>query len=247
MADLFWTNNPYILFDKEHAQQIIPTSDMSYSRKLNALTRLTIILTALGFLFLQNSNVVVAGAMTIVGIILLQLIYQKTGRKMFDMGQSSSSEEEGFRTIDGAEKKKKREDTELGPSEVKKMLKREFSETTAKNPMANVLLTDISDSPNKKPAPPAFHKDVYEDINESTKDMVQNMNKDMPDLKQKIFGSLGENYNLDVSLRQFNSMPNTRVVNDQGAFAQFLYGNMPSCKEGNEIQCMKNNERYTMI
>ena len=28
----------------------------------------------------------------------------------------------------------------------------------------------------------------------------------------------------------FYSMPNTRITNDQGAYAEYLYGNMPSGK-----------------
>ena len=47
-------------------------------------------------------------------------------------------------------------------------------------------------------------------------------------------------------MRNFYSMPNTKVCSDQKKFAEFCYGNMPSCKEGNEFQCAKNNQRYLL-
>jgi hypothetical protein len=42
----------------------------------------------------------------------------------------------------------------------------------------------------------------------------------------------------------FNTNPNTQIPNDQAGFADFCYGNMPSCKEGNEFACMKKDFRY---
>ena len=34
---------------------------------------------------------------------------------------------------------------------------------------------------------------------------------------------------------------NTKIPSNQKGFAEFCYGDMPSCKEGNEFQCTKNN------
>jgi len=45
----------------------------------------------------------------------------------------------------------------------------------------------------------------------------------------------------------FYSMPNTRIPNDQTAFADFLYGNMPSCRDGSAFACVQDNERYLLI
>ena len=36
-------------------------------------------------------------------------------------------------------------------------------------------------------------------------------------------------------------MPNTTVPNNQGDFAQWLYGVPKTCKEGNGNQCVGNN------
>ena len=51
MASIYWVNQPTILFDKEYILEIWPTSTMSYVQKLNAISRLIILLSILGFGF----------------------------------------------------------------------------------------------------------------------------------------------------------------------------------------------------
>ena len=63
----------------------------------------------------------------------------------------------------------------------------------------------------------------------------------------RLFLDLGDSISFEQSMRNFYSTPNTKVCNDQTAFAKYLYGEMPSCKEGNEFQCMKDNYRYTLF
>ena len=41
-------------------------------------------------------------------------------------------------------------------------------------------------------------------------------------------------------MRQFHTMPNTKIPNDQNAFAKFCYGDMKSCKDGDDL-CTRNN------
>ena len=52
---------------------------------------------------------------------------------------------------------------------------------------------------------------------------------------------------------KFNLCNNRQVIGvscddytSQGAFAEYLYGDMPSCKDGDGIQCIKDNYRYTL-
>ena len=51
---------------------------------------------------------------------------------------------------------------------------------------------------------------------------------------------------LDQSNRVFYSTANTRVSNDQGAYAKYLYGDMPSCKNNDTLECVKDSYRYTL-
>jgi type III restriction enzyme len=46
-------------------------------------------------------------------------------------------------------------------------------------------------------------------------------------------------------MRPFYSNPGTTIPNDQGAFADFCYGSMISCKEGNAFACARNLSRHT--
>ena len=53
------------------------------------------------------------------------------------------------------------------------------------------------------------------------------------------FRDLGDSFNFDRSMRAWHPMPNTQCPNDQKSFADFCYGGMTSCKEGNSLACSK--------
>ena len=40
-------------------------------------------------------------------------------------------------------------------------------------------------------------------------------------------------------MRQFYTVANTKLPNDQKEFGEWLYGNMPSCKDGDAQQCLR--------
>ena len=90
--------------------------------------------------------------------------------------------------------------------------------------------------PKRKPAAPAYHPQVEEKINK----VAEKIGFD-----KKLFSDLGDNISFQNSMRNFYSMPNTRVPNAQKSFALFCYGDMKSCKEGDKVQCVKNSNRYT--
>lgn len=243
MTDIFWVSKPIILIDKNQIMQLWPRQEMHYIEKLNTITRLTILLTFLGYLIHPSVRTILFGVVTIIAIVLIQINYKKTGKKLFEKNDATNSSNddsniEGFGNA-GSTKILRR------PNDIKQELAKVFSETTSKNPMSNVLLTDIQDNPDKKSAPPAFLPEVHSNISNSVKKMVQQVNKSNPNIDQRIFGSLGENFDFDTSMRQFTSTANTRITNDQGAFAQFLYGNMPSCKDGDVMMCSASDGRTT--
>ena len=62
---------------------------------------------------------------------------------------------------------------------------------------------------------------------------------DDPNIDQRLFKDLGDSFNFDQSMRSWYATPNTQVPNDQKAFAEYLYGDMPSCKEGDKFSCMQ--------
>jgi hypothetical protein len=134
----------------------------------------------------------------------------------------------------------------INPETLQENIKSDFYPTSSKNPFSNVLQTDIKYDPDRKSAPPAFNPQVYDDITVSTKKMVQDLNPTILNTNKQLFGDLYEQFNLDQSNRIFFSTANTRVANDQGAFANYLYGDMPSCRNNDTLECVKDNFRYIL-
>ena len=68
---------------------------------------------------------------------------------------------------------------------------------------------------------------------------------------KQLYGDLYSNYTFDRQMMlQFHSTPSTRVCNDQNAFAQWLYGTMPSAKSSGPdgvFARTKDNLRYILI
>ena len=236
MAIQFWINDPSILLNKDYITELWPTGNMCFEQKINAITRLVILLTILGFIFTRSMKILFSGIFTIAAIVILVSFRKK--KFMKDLNPIS----EGFQTgIQGQEV--------INDQDLKPFLKEEFQLGNKKNPFSNVLLTEIMDSPERKSAPPSFNPDVDEDIVTSTKRMVQYLNPGINNTNKQLFSSLTDNFDLDNSLRVWNSTPNTKIANDQGAFAQYLYGNMPSSHDSTAegaMQRVADAYRYTL-
>jgi hypothetical protein len=236
MSIQFWTNDPTILLNKDYIFELWPTPNMCYNQKLNAITRLIAILTIVGFAITMSVKILFVGVATIAAIFALyKMQKQKITPQILAEGFSNQA------TISS--------DETTNPVTLESALKTEFKMGNKKNPFSNVLLTDIADDPQRKPAPPSFNPDVDEDIVRSTKKMVQSLNQGIKNTDKQLFGDLYNNFELDQSNRLFYSTANTRVGNDQGAFGEFLYGYMPSAKESNAdgaLARVQDNYRYTL-
>ena len=97
----------------------------------------------------------------------------------------------------------------------------------------------------RKPAPPAFNPVVSENVTSSIKQAVQTINSTIDNTNTQLFGGLYNQFELDQSNRAFYSTAITTIPNDQGAYASFLYGTMPSGKLDAE-QRVKDNLRYLL-
>ena len=233
----FWSNDITILFNKDYIFELWPTQTMCYEQKLNAIARLIILITILGYILTMSSRIIFVGILTLVVLFVL-----------FNMRKNKLTKEmmnEGF-LVQG---NSPNSPTDSNAIPIAKILKNEYKEGTKKNPFSNVLLTEIMDNPDRKAAPPAFNVDVDEAITKNVKRSVQFMNPDIKNTNKQLYGDLWNNFELDQSNRAFFSTSNTKIANDQGAFGKFLYGTMPSGKESNSdgaFARVQDNYRYTL-
>ncbi len=244
MTIQFWSNDPTILFNKDSIFELWPTTDMCYEQKLNAITRLIILITILGYISTMSTRILVIGFLTLAVIfVLFKMRKQKLTKEMM---------KEGFFVEENNQPGvfKQKSKTIINPVTLDSVLNDEFKEGNKKNPFSNVLLTQINDDPERKSAPPAFNVDVDEDITKNIKRSVQMMNPGIKNTNKQLYGDLWQQFELDNSNRVFYSTANTRVANDQGAYAQFLYNDLKySAKESTPegaIARVQDNYRYTL-
>ena len=212
MSGKFWFQNPSILVENF---ELWPKENMEFNQKLNAISRLVILLTIIGFAYTRNVRFLSVGIVTIVVIIFLH------------QQKSALEKQEGFTIKD------------IVPSS-----NTTFYKSNPQNPLSNVLLTEIQDDPDRPSAPPAFNPPTTREINRNTQQMVQEQHPDFPDMKDRLFKDLGDSVEFHNSMIPFNSNPATQIPNDQNAFAKFCYGDMPSCKAGDDVACLQKVGAY---
>lgn len=200
----FWLDNPNSLFDRSHISQLWPTNELNMNEKLNAITRLIILLTMVGYMITKNVKIVVSFFVAI-GVII---VMQRT--------KSNDEIKESFQNQKYLE--------------IKPLKESNFTVPTKKNPLMNIMMDDYKYNTNKKPAAPSYNEKVKKEINESGKNP-----------NAKLYKNLGDNLQYEHSMRNFHTMPNSQIPNNQNAFAKFCYGDMKSCKDGDEFQCTRNN------
>jgi hypothetical protein len=230
----FWAENPNVLFNQKYLLEFFPVEDMTYEQKLNSVTRTVILLTLVGALLSRSIRTLIVGFITVGAIYILHYYHEKEKNKM-KTKKMKDEIKEGFESPAIAYLT---ENNMKVPTDA-------FLTPDSSNPFGNVMMTDYDYNPNKQPAPPAFNSNVNAEILTSAKQLVVNANPGQPNIADKLFKDLGDNFVFEQSMRQFNSNPSTTIPNDQQSFAEFCYGSMISCKEGNQFACAKNASRYT--
>ena len=226
MTTPFWINHPPILLEKNSINQMWPTKQMTVEEKLNAITRLVLLLTLLGYLISKTLKIVVTGLITVASLIFLYKVQQSQFPQMKKVMREAFTNPETY-----------------------DRLRNQFTNPDIANPAMNVLMTEYTDNPKRKEAAPAFNPLVEQEINEKTKAYVaynltkendDKNNDEKNDINDKLFKDLGDSFNFDQSMRTWYATPSTTIPNDQASFADYCYGNMISCKEGNEFACVRN-------
>lgn len=78
--DNFWLNNPTILFRKDTYYQIIPSPQMTYNEKLNAMTRFFIFLAILLLIFCGYTEHLYIPIIGIVAIVIIYIVNKKNNK-----------------------------------------------------------------------------------------------------------------------------------------------------------------------
>jgi hypothetical protein len=228
----FWGENPNVIFHNPHMFEFFPVEGMTYSQKLNAITRTILIITIISFIISKSIRSILFSLVTLGAIYMLNHFHNKDIIK-----NQNKKKQEGFEGAPVATELFQQYDLPT-PDAI-------FSKPDSSNPFGNVLITDYDYNPDKKPAPPSFNKNIEKDVLAQAKQFVADANPDHPDIAEKLFKDAGSELMFEQSLRPFNSNPSTTIPNDQAGFAEFCYGSMISCKEGNEFACARNLVRHT--
>lgn len=240
----FWTDNPNILMKQDYIFEFFPTEYMTYEQKMNAITRLVILLTFFGFIYSKNQRLLVISFITLVSIYLIyqNQKYENDKSNIKKMNLESEFENFSLPNLLSGPAQQALNNSRISykdPADV-------FDSPAVNNPFSNVLLTDYDYNPNKKPAAPSYNESVQKDILGQAKQLVSDMNPDQPDISDKLFSGIGDKLEFEQSMRQFISNPSTTIPNDQTAFAQYCFGNAISAKEGNLFALARNLNRHVM-
>ena len=202
--------------------QLWPQDSMSRNEKINAISRLVILLTILGYALTRSTMYMVTGIATL--SILCVLFF--TSRK----GEGKNTTKvEGFQS--GSLNAFSEKEVVLKPI-LKKSSPNKVTMPTEDNPFMNVMLPEISTNPTRGPAAPAYERPIERIINTKTKEAVMENFDDNEKIRKKLFSTLGDNLEFEnMAQHNFYATANTEVPNNQKKFLEFCYGSLPSGKE----------------
>lgn len=213
---VFWLNDPSVLFNVNSIKDFWPNNEMSKNKKFNAITRLLLLIIVTFYISNRCIKFLCIGVTTLAMVTLVYYINIKD-REYFTNKKCECKENMNA------------------------------TQSTVNNPMSNLLLPEIKDNPNKKQSEKAFGCKNTTKIEENVKDMICNVSfkdENQDEIKKKLFSNVGDNFNLDRSMTQFYAVSDNTVSNDREEFQNWLYGNMPSCKDQDPIACLKKSFRH---
>lgn len=207
-----------------------------------------VILTVGSFLFTWSLTTLLVGIATY--YLTMWVAYKYTADKDTDKSKEgfTGGEQTGqdSNVVENSSSESAAKDVELDAA-----LAAEFNAGSKYNPLSNLMIAEIADNPERKAAPPAFNSRVNADINRNVKRAIQMMNPNIHNINKQLHGDLWGKFQFDTFMRAFYTMPNTQVVNDQGAFGQFLYNNLKFTGKENTpegaITRANHNDRWIMM
>jgi hypothetical protein len=180
MPDQIWFKNPTILFDSDNWSKFVPTKEMTTAEALNSVVRFSTYFSLILFMATGVGGYVMSIPIVMVVTILLH--------NLFPNGK----------TIESFIAK---EDNKIGKA---------YTMPSKENPFMNVLLTEITDDPNRQDAAPTNRRDVKVELMKSFKE-TSDIYMDTSDL-----------FDQTQAMRTFHTMQSAMVPNDLDGFKKWL-------------------------
>jgi len=207
--DVFWLNNPSIL--KETYLRFIPTRDMTLNQKYNAITLFSIYFILL-VLFFGKCYLLYFPIIIILLVIIIYSINSKPKEKFNNIIET------GY--IDSDDNMRFNRTTSL-------LTKGQDLSYTCRPP------TD--DNPFMNPPISDFNTIVPSACNSDDKDIDNSITKSF---NSSLYMDVDDAFDKFNSQRQFYTVPNTAIPNNQNDIANWLYRSPTTCKEDQE-QCLR--------
>jgi len=211
--DLFWFENPSILWNPSRLIEFIPTSDMNTNEKLNALSRFSLYLTIILFIVYRNYNLFF---IAIISIFIIYIIYYNENKNQIKTQEEFDSKIKETLGINPSTPIKVNENGDI------------CQLPTPNNPFMNVLLTDYTDNPNR---PPACSYNDEEAKQLTNKYFNYNLYKDVDDI-----------WDRNNSQWAYYTTPNTMIPYDRESFIKWCWKTKYVCRDGNVDHCYPNED-----
>ena len=225
-----WFNNISLLFDPAYIFEIIPTLNMNLNEKVNALTRFAFFLSLL-LTIVKQSYVYIYVFLIPVIISYIAYIFIPKKEKFTNSNSNSSNNNDNDNNDNKRNDFNINSDDESNYEEINKndqynsvmesALKEECQRPTKDNPLMNILPTDNFEK--RKPACNITDVDISNEVTNLITDNIS----------EKLYLDTNNILNKNIGERDFYTLPGSRIPNDQGSFAKWLYETPVSCAIGN--------------
>ena len=182
MPEQFWFSDPSVLFRQDTWTRFVPTQCMTTTEALNAVLRFTIYSSVILALFTGMQSYLIAIPVVALASVILQQLFPN-GKKL---------------------------ETFIGELMTSKPSREHFTMPTPQKPFMNVLLTDITDNPDRGDAAPVTDKQVRAQIYKAFQ-QTSDIYMDTSDL-----------FDQTQAMRTFHTLQSAKVPNDQDAFLALL-------------------------
>lgn len=214
--DKFWLENPLILL--KSYLYFIPTKNMSWTQRYNAMTLFCIYSIILLLIFKKPLYSVYFPIIAMILIIILNYTKNKQETFVDEYSNINTVIETGF--IDSNDELR---------------INRVTNYPTKGQDLTFTCRKPTKDNPFMNPPISDFNTNVPAACNSDDKDISDKITKSF---NTGLFMDIDDIFDKMNSQRQFYTVPNTEIPNNQTAFANWLYRSPVTCKEDQE-QCLR--------